>query len=189
MKKVKGTGKGKRRIIKTQIRNRPQIEEDESADFVDFSHLQERTKLLRRKFAGEYIKDFNATAAVLRMGYKYTRRVAQTKGSQWMDDAYTHVCIAELTAKMDEKAIVSRQEVMLGLKKEAHAANSLFASSSSRISALRSLAKILGMEITKVEGSMTLAGGVMAVPMVGSLEDWEKASKLAQAELKKKVRE
>lgn len=185
--KAKGKGKGKRRTIQTQFRAPP--EQDEADDFSDFSHLQERTKLLRRRFAGEYIKDFNATAAVLRMGYKYSRRTAQVKGSQWMDDAYTHQCIAELTAKMDEKAIVSRQEVMLGLKKEAHAANSLFASSSSRISALRSLAKILGMEITKVEGNMTLAGGVMAVPFAGSLEDWEKASKDAQEKLKKAVRE
>lgn len=183
--KAKGKGRGKRRPIQTQFRAPPKQEDE---DFGDFSEMQERTKLLRRRFAGEYIKDFNATAAILRMGFKYSRKTAQVKGSQFMGDAYTHHCIAELTAQMDEKAIVSRQEVLLGLKKEAHASNSLFASSSTRISAFRSLAKILGMEITKVEGNMTLAGGVMAVPFAGSLEEWEKYSREAQEKLKAEVR-
>ncbi len=184
--KAKGRGKGKRRAIQTQFRAPPK---GEDTDFdTDFSGMQERTKLRLRAFAQEYIKDFNATASILRMGFRYTRKTAQVRGSQFMDEAYTHHCIAELTAKMDEKAIVSRQEVLLGLKKEAHASNSLFASSSTRISAFRSLAKILGMEITKVEGNMTLAGGVMAIPFAGSLEEWEKASKEAQEKLKLAVR-
>lgn len=159
---------------------------DESADFVpDFSHLQQRTKLLRQNFCHEYIKDFNSGHALLRMGYKYAR--PYIRAGEWLREAYTQWYLSTLMEKMEEKAIVTRNTVLLGLLKEANYHGGLDASSASRISAFRALAKILGMEVTTVNGNITLTGGVMAVPMAGTLDEWEAASKKAQAQLKQAV--
>lgn len=180
--------KGKRRPI-VKVRKRPEIVKDEEDNFVNFDHLQTRTKLLRKKFVNEYLKDFNASRALLRMGYKYDLKVANAYAGKWMGEAYTQYLIAEAMEKMDEQAIVDRKEVLLGLKREAHAPDVPFSSNAStRISALRSLAKILGMEIVKADVNMTIGGGVMAIPLSGSPEEWEKATQLAQAKLKEAVR-
>lgn len=179
--------KGKRRPL-VKFRRPPAIvEADESADFINFDDIKPAVKLMRQAFAREYLKDFNATQAVLRMGYKYGRTTASTKGSQWLNDAYTQHYIAELIEKADEKTIVSRNRVLAGLLRESEYFGE-DGGAASRISALRSLAKILGMEITKIEGNMTIGGGVMAIPLSGSPEEWEKAAQVAQEQLKKTVR-
>ena len=50
------------------------------------------------------------------------------------------------------------------------------------------MGKILGLEITKVEGNINLAGGVMLLPHSGTPEEWEKAAATAQEKLKQAVR-
>lgn len=152
-----------------------------------FANISERSKLIRRKFIGEYIKDYNATAAVGRMGYKWESGQAQL-GWKLLHEPYTQYYLARMIKEMDEKAIVGRNDVLHGLLKEANE-NGLDASHAARISAWRALAKALGMEITKVEVSGNVGGGVMAVPMATSPEEWERNCAEAQAKLKAKAKQ
>lgn len=183
--------KGKRTQIKTFRAPPPTkaLDDKEAREFAeqDWSHLQEGMKLRRDRFVYEYIKDFNGAAAIRRMGY--LSKQPQIRASEWMAEPYVQWKLGQMLAKLDEKAIVTRTEILMGLKKEAFSDDVPFsANASTRISALRALAKILGMEITRVEGNMTVNGGVMEVPFSGSVDDWEKKAKGSQAELKKSVR-
>lgn len=177
---------GKRRKL---LKFRTPVTFDEDKEFdADFSKLQNRVKLKRQQFCQEYIKDFNGAAAMRRMGY-IGNKTPWIHASEWLKEPYTQWYLHRLMSSVEEKAIVSRNDVLLGLKREAHYFAGLDASSASRISALRTLAKILGMEVTKVEGNLVINGGVMAVPLATSPEEWERNSKEAQKQLKKKVRE
>lgn len=164
------------------------LTDEDLKDFDEkFSHMSDKMKFRRQQFCREYIKDFNAGAAVQRMGYLWGAGAPQ-KGWAYLQEPYTQHFLAKLMREIDEKSIIDRNTVILGLLREANTYGEE-ASHSARISAFRSLAKILGMEITKVEGSMNVDGGVMAVPFSGSLEEWEANCKSAQANLKKKARE
>ena len=141
-----------------------------------------------RRFVYEYVKDFNGKQAVLRLGWNATSNTASVQAAKWLNEPYVQYYLQEFIRKADEKAIIERNEVLFGLKREANNFTPYDGSSASRVAALSSLAKILGMQITKVEGTMTHRGGVIPIPVVGSLDDWEKQSKKAQAKLKTEVR-
>lgn len=161
-------------------------ERDESKDFdTTFAKLPEKSKRLREVFAREYIKDFNATATMRRMGYKHS--AIHVHGHKLLTHPYTQWFLGQLMDKLDEKCIINRNMVLLGLLKQANL-DGVDASHAARVSAWRALGKTLGMEVTKVEGNVTMNGGVMAVPIAGSVEDWEKMSQAAQAKLKEAVR-
>lgn len=170
------------------VRSAMMLTDDDLKDFDEkFAHINEQSKYLRQRFCREYIKDFNAGSAVLRMGYNWSTGAAQ-KGWAYLQEPYTQHFLAKLMREVDEKCIVDRNTVILGLLREANTYGEE-ASHSARISAFRSLAKILGMEITKIEGSMNVDGGVMAVPFTGNLDEWEASCKLEQAKLKKRAKE
>ena len=174
---------GKTRHLRTRRRNPGRAATEK--EIQDFTLLRADYKANRRRFVYEYIKDFNGADAIRRLGYQCKR--PNVKAADFLAEPYTQHLLWDLVAKADEKAIVTRNEVLFGLKKEANHSGP-DGHSSSRIAAWGKLAKILGMEITKIEGNMTHSGGVMAVPFSGSLADWEKASKLAQAKLKTEVK-
>lgn len=197
MAKVKQHGKKralKRVRVKGGLKQRPNVftgtctEEEEAKMFEDFRNLHINTKARRNQFVREYIKDFNGAEAILRMGYTCQRNTAQSMAGKWLSEPYTQYALSELMRDMDEKAVVSRNEILFGLKSEANVFGEE-GSHSARISAWRALAKINGMEITRVEGNIGLAaGGVMAVPYVGTVEDWERMTRESQAKLKAAVR-
>jgi hypothetical protein len=168
-------------------RRPPPTQEDEDFEFnTNWDHLQHRMKEKRQAFCHEYIKDFNGSQALLRMGYQ--SKTPWVRASEWLKEPYTQWYLGQLMVKLEDKAIVTRAEILLGLKKEAHHYG-LDGSAAARISAWRTMAKILGLEITKVEGNISMAGGVMVLPMSGSPEEWEKAAAMAQDQLKQRVRE
>lgn len=184
----------KSKKVSFKIHDRPVIEyrepegEEEQDIVLNFDNLSPRYKGRRHKFLAEYIKDFNGTAAIFRLGYTCSSATARGRACRWLAEPYTSHQLGVMMAKMDEGAIVDRKEVLVGLKREANAPDVPFSSNATtRIQALRSLGKILGMEITKVEGNMTVNGGVMAVPFV-SPESWGKEAKRSQESLKKEVR-
>jgi hypothetical protein len=183
--------KGKKRPLKKiRFRKPPPIVDPEDAEddeLVDFSKMQPRKQLRLQRFCQEYIKDFNAAASVQRMGYPYDRLIAAAKGTQFLAEPYSQYYLGELMQKCEEAAIVTKNEILFGLKRESNYYG-IDGSAPARISALRSLAKILGLEITKVQGNIEIGGGVMALPFTGSLEQWEEACKSAQAKLKEDVR-
>lgn len=102
-------------------------------------------------FVREYLKDLNATQAAIRAGYS-----AKTAGSQGFD-LLKKPEISELVAKhqkgLEEKALVTKEEVLNGLKLEAQAAES----DAARVAAWGLLGKHLALftekhEVTGADG-------------------------------------
>lgn len=161
------------------------VEDEEGFTNTDWSHLQTRYKTKREQFVHEYIKDFNGSQALQRMGY--VRVQPWVTASIWLSEPYTQWYLGKMMAVLADNAIVTRSEVLLGLKKEAHY-HGMDGSAAARIAAWRTIGKIMGLEITKVEGNVNLQGGVMLMPFAGTPEEWEKAAQAAQEKLKKDVR-
>ena len=151
----------------------------------EFNKLLEPERRLMEKFCREYLKDLNGAAAVLRMGYKWKSGYKQ-RAWTFLEQPYVQYYLSHLSAKLDEKSIITRGEIILGLKREA---NYFEADSthSARISAFRTLAKILGMDLVKTDENEQ--AGVMVVPLGGSVDEWEKNCVEAQEKLKAKAKE
>lgn len=158
-------------------------------EVLDFAKLSPEYKKRREAFAREYIKDFNAVQAGMRMGMSF--ETANGNAHRMLNDPYVHHCLEHLRSALDEAAIVSRADVLLGLVKEANFDHPLLSTHSARISAWKQLSKVLGMEVNKLEvsGSLATQGGVMRVPAVPSVDKWEEGAAASQAELKAKVKE
>lgn len=179
-----------KRRKRIQKRPRPPvapIAKDEAGEFdPSFGDLRADAKRRREEFCREYIKDFNASEAVRRMGYK--SKTPWVMASEWMKEPYTQFFLDKMLRALDRTAIVSANEILAGLKKEAHYYG-MDGGAAARISAWRSLGKMLGLEVTKIEGNVNLGGGVMLMPFSGSPDEWEKAASKAQKNLKETVRQ
>lgn len=168
------------------LRSPPPTEDVEASEFdVNWDSIPIAKRNRREAFCHEYIKDFNGSQAMARLGSK--SKAPWVHASEWLKEPYTQWYLGQLMVKLEDKAIVTRSEILLGLKKEANY-HGIDGSAAARIAAWRTMGKILGLEITKVEGNMTLAGGVMLLPHSGTPEEWEKAAATAQEKLKQQVR-
>lgn len=161
------------------------FQEFEAREAYDFRHIHPKTAALRRLFVAEFVKDFNGTGAVLRLGLDYNdpREIA----SRWLREPFTQHILDKYVQDTEERALVTRNKILAALVREANSYG-LDSSSASRVSALGKLAKILGLEIDKSEVKLIAEGGVMVVPMAASVDDWEKNVMNAQAELKAKAK-
>lgn len=140
---------------------------------------------LRDRFAKQYILDYDPVAAAMRLGYM--RRAAIAFAYQFLDEAYVQQKIKELqladpqNKKQEEKH--KKREVEAGLWKAANY-NGPGASHAARVTALSQLSKLLDMEpAAKTKVDVTHKGGVMMVPAIANLEDWEKAAVDSQSRL------
>lgn len=155
--------------------------EEDPGEAYDFRYVHPRTQALRRLFVAEYVKDFNGAAAIMRLGYQvFEPRVV---AGQWLREPYTQYILDKFIREAEDVALVTRGEILAGLKREANSYG-LDSSGASRVSALGKLAKILGIEITKIEGEVKAVGGVMLVPLGGNPEEWEKNAAKSQSDLK-----
>lgn len=111
------------------------------SEFAD--NLTKQEKGLRQRFVEEYLKDFDARDACLRMGYM--SQFADQYSQKFMNEPYTRKLIsdreAELGIATEEQQ--HRRRIVAGLYREAH---SRFNSGSARVAALTQLAKIVGIE-------------------------------------------
>jgi len=144
-------------------------------------------KELRDLFVKEFLFDFDPTAACIRCGF--LDEYAQQYAIQFMGEPYVRKQIAEQS--QNGKAIgedkvqdaSTKQNVLTSLFREANYRGA-GASHGSRVAALAKLATILGMDApTKMEQTITHRGGVMAVPGIASIDDWEKQATANQDKL------
>lgn len=161
------------------------------------SHTEENLTPRKRQradlFIIEYLRDYNATRA-----YRRTRLiecpfddvsddVCSQQGYEMKRWPYVSQKIQEAFEIAEEKNVVTRTEVLHGLKREA-----LFhgpgASHGARVSGWGKLATIMGMDQKQVERGLSMKGGIMVVPAVEGLDDWEQRAQAAQAALKEEVR-
>lgn len=136
-------------------------------------------KLRYEEFARQYLLDHNQKRAAVRMGYHVDR--AADVGNRLFWKPYTQAYLTVLIRSLEERAIVGRNQVLSGLLAEANNYGP-DATSMSRIVAWTTIGKILGMFIAKVEISAN-SSGVMEVPMVRSVSEWEALASGSQQNL------
>ena len=111
------------------------------SEMADTLTKQERN--LRQRFVEEYLADYDAFAAAIRIGYQ--EAFAQQYAKQFLTEPYTLKLIKEKEAEFGilTEEDQHRKKIVAGLYREAH---SRFNSGSARVAALTQLAKIIGIE-------------------------------------------
>lgn len=120
-------------------------------------HLAEFKKSLERTYnqklvllAKQYFVDFDERAAAKRS------RISLEEASIIMDDPRFMMQLQEYIETVDQDDIITRNEILAALKKEAFSMRA-DSTSASRITALRELAKLLGMELPS-KSELQIAG-------------------------------
>jgi len=157
----------------------------EKAMLVQASHLSTAEKTVRDQFVDQYMLDRDAHGACLRIGY--TGPLAVQKAFEFMDEPYVRQRIAhlEFMEEEDPKGALCRKRKIIeaSLMREAHRFTS-DKSHSSRVKALVALAGIYDMNAPiRTKSEVTHRGGVMLIPAVASVDDWEKAAVSSQEKL------
>lgn len=151
------------------------------------ANLSVREKALRDSFVREYLIDYNAHAAAIRIGYgpAYARDYA----IRLMEEPYVLHQIKQVEcAPSEDSEEEMKKRVMAGLVREANYRGP-GASAAARVSALAKLAAIHGMdapirsktEISGLEGQALV--GVIVVPGLMTPEEWEIAAAKQQEAL------
>lgn len=153
------------------------------------------TKDTAMAIAREYVKHGDMTHALVETGFvdgdtslSQLRKIAtKIRQSVFFTSAYDHI-----VTSFEEHEILTRERVLAGLFVEASDRYGP-TSGASRVSAWSKLAQLTGLEAQAKRGDdlkkeLEAPGGVLMVPFVSSVEDWEKAAMSQQARLKADVR-
>lgn len=146
--------------------------------------------LLRDKFVKEYLKDYDAYGACIRIGY--AAAFAKEFCVKFMQESYVLNKIKQVEVTPEEEDLdetVQRRKVYASLWREAHTFG-LGSSQSARVAALAKLSAFLGMdaptrsqqELTGKDGA-PLGAGVLVIPGVMTAEQWAAQAEVQQAEL------
>jgi hypothetical protein len=149
--------------------------------------LSEGEKQLRDRFVNEYMVDFDQKAAAIRVGFLPS--FAEQYASVFMQESYVQQKIAEKQKESatDEKveSEETKRRIRAALLRESNYRGP-GSSHAARVGALGKLTQIYGMEAPiKTLQELTHKGGVMMVPAIASIEDWEKAAQLIQEKLRR----
>ena len=144
-------------------------------------HNLSATELVRRDaFIKEYVKDFSGKNAMLRIGYHNPKHASQV-AKDLLKEPYVQQKLDEVVRKLEWTDIVSRQQVMALMWKEA---NNPINEGGVRVAAIAHIAKMLGMFQGKGEDAGNLMPvGVMMIPVMAA-SDWEHSAATAQAMLR-----
>lgn len=146
--------------------------------------MSEREKALRDMFVSEYLVDYDQVKAAQRCGFNLQFAVEYAK--RFMEESYVQQRIRDVTfMKVDEKAIeqFDKTRIKAALMAEAHYRGP-GSSHAGRVAALSKLASLYGMEAPKKSAmDVTHKGGVMAVPGIASLAEWEQTAAESQDKL------
>lgn len=144
-------------------------------------------KALRMRFVHEYLKDHDYLGAAIRVGFM--PQYAQEYATKFAEDPFVQLQIdTEMTKELTKEEEAEHQRVMkrrvdaLLLKQAGYTGAG--ASHGARVSALAKLASIYGMDApTKVEQTVQHRGGVMMVPGIANMDEWEAQAMLSQEKL------
>lgn len=144
-----------------------------------------REKALRDFFVQEYLKDYEPVLAAMRCGFM--RAFAEEYAVRFMGESYVQRKIkeTEFTGPVDAKAEAAddKRKILIGLRREANYRGP-GGSASSRVAALAQLARIHGMDVVKKDkGVRGNRGGVMVVPGIADIDEWEKVASESQDKL------
>lgn len=147
-------------------------------------------KELRDKFIAQYMLDFDAWAACIRIGH--VKEVALDKATEYMTEPYVQQQIASRSYSddLDPKAAAKRKrrQIEASLMREAHYRGP-GSTHAARVAALSRLCGIHDMdEAAKAKANVTHRGGVMMVPAIASVDEWEAAASASQDKLMEDAR-
>ena len=159
-------------------------------EFRDQQELTAHEQALRDLFVAEYMNDFDQVAAAQRCGFQY--QFAVEFATRFMREPYVLRKIQQIrmtTYPAKETADYEKNRIKAALLFEAHNRGP-GSSHAARVAALTRLAAIYGLEAPKkVDQTVTHRGGVMAVPGIAALDDWEKQASASQDQLVAHARE
>lgn len=143
---------------------------------------------LRDQFVKEYLTDYNAVEAAIRVGYM--RSIAKEYAVRFMDEPYVLRKIKSMEEAPVEEVDTEtmRKRIKMGLYKEANNF-ALGATHAGRVAAWAKLAQLEGMEpAARVKNEITGAdgaplAGTFVLPGLMTPEDWEKAAAQQQEDL------
>lgn len=146
--------------------------------------MSPREKALRDLFVSEYLIDYDQVKAAQRCGFAL--QFAIEYGRKFMEEPYVQRRINEVRfKKIDERELedYDKARIRTALMAEAHNRGP-GSSHSARVSALSKLAALYGMEAPKkIDANVNHRGGVMAVPGIAALDEWEQQASASQDEL------
>ena len=113
-------------------------------------------------------------------------RSANKEGSNLYCEPYVQERFRTLREAIEEENLITRKELILNVKSIAFDDRE---QGGARVGASSLLAKVMGYEApTKIQAEVEHKGGVMMVPVAGSVDDWEAQASGAQKQLKEDVR-
>ena len=147
-----------------------------------------------QRYAKEYVFDFDTVAALFRariLDESHSKTFISKQATRFRRDPTVAEAIQGYMARLDSEKILTRERVLYGLLEEANY-HGIGASASSRVAAWAKLAKLMGMELpaedpNKIKEDQN-KGGVLMIPFVQSIEEWEQSAVGQQAALKADVR-
>lgn len=162
-------------------------------DWVNYIHyskeLTAHDMAIREKVVNEYLYDYSWTKACLRCGFR--AEFCEDNAKRFAQDPYCIWRVKELSRfrglnpnpeQRAETLELEKIDILNALRKEAHYYGP-GSSQAARVSALGKLAQLLGMEPPKAVKAEVKAKGVMVVPGIASVDDWEQVAQQAQADL------
>jgi hypothetical protein len=151
--------------------------------------LSEQERAVRDRFVEEYMVDFSPLNAARRVGF--SNAFAEQYAKRFMGESYVRRMIKahELRTDLDESEVeeYDKRRIRSRLMREAH---DPYSSGAARVAALGKLMSLYGMDApTKIQQTVEHRGGVMMVPAIASLDDWERTAVASQTKLVEASRE
>jgi hypothetical protein len=147
--------------------------------------LSPQEKALRDKFVTEYHVDYDGWAAAVRIDFLPS--VAVQYAQMLLSEPYVQQEIRrkQMEDNQDTKSATKmrKRQIEAALLREAHRMGP-GSNHGARVQALKELAKIHDMEAaTKITKEVTHKGGVMMIPAIANIDEWEKAASVEQDKL------
>lgn len=159
----------------------------EWADDVIVEDLSAKEKTVRDVFVKQYLYDYDARSAVVRVGF--SANYAEYYADKFMSEPYVLRRILDLEQKQSHLEVTKKAKALV-IRRLHEQANFKGKGSShaARITALSKLAQLYDMEPEK-KFDLSNQSGVMIVPAMQSPKDWGEGAKDSQSKLKAKVKE
>ncbi len=152
---------------------------------MDRTELSDQEKALRDLFVAEYLVDYDQVAAAIRCGF--SAGFAGDYAKKFMGEPYVQKKLkgeqlAEPQNKEEEadQERIHKRKILAALMREAH--NPMI-SGAARVGALSRLAAIYQMDMPAKGAAEMHRGGVMMVPAIANIDEWQTAAIASQTQL------
>lgn len=148
--------------------------------------LTAQEKELRNAFVDQYLVDYDPIRAALRIGF--SSAFAEQYAKRFMDESYVAKRISAMQGvDLDEDAAKAYDSKMIrnSLVKEL---NNPYTTGSARVAAVVALMKYHGIDSKTKEKEDGDRSGMMIVPAIANVDDWEKEAVKSQQKLAEDAR-